>query len=121
MQFKQDIDDRRTGVRLRFSTLVYLRPSGSNDVFEGESMDVSVSGMVVDCPVPPNLLNSNCNIKIVFPGTHSNLIIQDLKGTFVRAGDDVTAVTFQKPLEWFLLFPVYQTKLSDFMRAGNAA
>lgn len=121
MQFKQDIDDRRTGVRLRFSTLVYLRPSGSKDVFEGESMDVSVSGMVVDCLVPSNLLNNKCSIKIVFPGTHSNLIIEDLEGTLVRTGDELTAINFHKPLEWFLLFPVYQTKLSDFIRAGNTA
>lgn len=119
MQFKQDINDRRTGVRLRFSTLVYLTPAESTEVYEGESMDVSVSGMVVDCVVPQNLCNSNCNIKIVFPGTHSNLIIEDLMGTLVRTDDDLTAINFHKPLEWFLLFPVYQTKLSDFMRAGN--
>lgn len=119
MQFKQGLDDRRTGVRLRFSTLVYLQPSGCEEVYQGESMDVSVSGMVVDCMLPENLINTDCSIKIVFPGSHSNLIIQDLTGKLVRSSNGGTGITFHKPLEWFLLFPVYQTKLSDSLRADN--
>lgn len=112
MEFKQSVDDRRTGVRLNFHVQVSVLPEKMEHSYQGVSDNVSVSGLVFKAELPPTLVKTPCSVNILFPGSHSNLVIQGLAATLVRVEEREAAVAFDKPLEWFLLFPVYQRKLA---------
>ncbi len=117
MQFKQNIDDRRKGGRLTSHILVYVTPKGEGRTFEGVSSNISVTGLALDFEIPPEYLQRSCTVRIVLRGQHSNLVIESLQGVIVRSGKNSAAVTFQKPLEWFLLFSVYQSKLNHIFKS----
>ncbi len=112
MQFKQNVDDRRSGGRLVSHMRVSVTLQGGGRTFEGVSSNVSVTGLALDFEIPPEYLQRNCTVRIVFDGQYSNLAIEGLRGVIVRSENNTAAVTFQKPLEWFLLFSVYRGKLN---------
>ncbi|WP_028582897.1 PilZ domain-containing protein [Desulfogranum mediterraneum] len=112
MQFKQDINDRRTGVRIQTPAQVKVQPKGATEVFVSTASDVSVSGLAMVNGLPKEFLGQPCFLQIVFRGEHSRLVIDQLAGEIVRTTHPA-AISFAKPLEWLLLFTVYQKKLSQ--------
>ncbi len=116
MQFKQDVDDRRKGIRFTFQVKVDVQLKEEDVSFSGLSRDVSVTGLALDVSIPRRYIGMKCMLKVVFEGEHSNLAIESLEGVIARADEEVTAVAFHHPLEWFLLFPAYQGKLHQVMQ-----
>ncbi len=117
MQLKQGLDDHRTGVRLDFMAEVVLTMEESDIFFQGKSINVSVSGLVMTGTMDLEYLQKKCKIKIIFPGHFSKLTIEDLEGIISRIDGNNIAVTFKEPLEWFLVFPVYQNKVHQDISA----
>lgn len=113
MDFKQDVDDGRAGIGLNFRVKVTIVPGSGTEVFNGWSVDVSASGVNVNTEMPALYNDSPCFLSTHFPGTHSNLVIEDLKGRTARIEDNSVGISFDQPFEWFLLFPVYQRKIGS--------
>ncbi|WP_028579875.1 PilZ domain-containing protein [Desulfogranum japonicum] len=116
MQFKQNVDDKRQGIRFTFQIKVKVQIEEHDISFTGLTSDVSVTGLALDVSVSKRYLGMQCMISIIFHGKHSNLVIDSLKGIIVRVDEHVTAVNFIQPLEWFLLFPAYQGKMNQVMQ-----
>ncbi|NOQ46211.1 MAG: hypothetical protein GQ559_06000 [Desulfobulbaceae bacterium] len=112
MPFKQDINDKRKGIRLDFVTDVVVMLPDYDRAFHGRTCNICISGMLVECEDMPTV-HSPCSIQIVIPGRNSRLLIDDLTGTVVRTKDGRTTIVFTEPLEWLLLFHVYQHKLAE--------
>lgn len=113
MQLKQDIDDRRTGARLASNVYVQVTLTSDQKTFAGWSDTVSVSGLSLETSMPADSLGQSVLITITFSGKHSNLVINDLEGKVARCDDGVVGISFLYPLEWFVLFPVYQGKMNN--------
>ncbi len=113
MNFKQNLNDRRNAVRLTFRVHVTIIPEDDENIFEGWSNNVSIAGVALDFKIPERFHQQRCQVRILFPGEYSNLVIEELKGIIIRGDKASTAISFLRPLEWFLLFPVYQNKLSQ--------
>lgn len=113
MQLKQDIDDRRTGARLTYNVYVQVTLTSCQTTFSGWSDTVSVSGLSVETDIPSGYLGQAALVTITFSGDHSNLVIDNLEGKVARCSDGVVGISFLHPLEWFVLFPVYQGKMKN--------
>lgn len=112
MQFKLDVNDNRSGIRLDFKLPVDLFCHGSDILLNGVMVNVSVHGMLIelrDEKTSDSLtLKEECTAKVVFTGQGSRLVIEDLHAKVVRIESKYLAIQFIKPLEWFLLFNVYK-------------
>ena len=117
MQLKQDIDDRRNGSRLTYRVHVTVTSLADGQSFQGWSNNVSVSGLAIDAEIPEKYQDQECIVHIVFPGEYSKLIIDDVHGKIVRCSTPSSGISFVSPLEWFVLFPVYQGKMARIKEA----
>ena len=112
MQFKLDVNDNRSGIRLDFKLPVELYYPEKDIVVHGVMVNVSVHGMLLELTdehtTPPCSVKDECTAKVVFSGHGSRLVIEDLHAQVVRIVDNQLAIQFIKPLEWFLLFNVYK-------------
>lgn len=119
MQLKQDFDDRRNGSRLTYRVHVTVTLLSDKNIFQGWSNNVSVSGLAIDVEIPEKYQNQECIVHIVFPGESSKLIIDDVHGQVVRCSTASSGISFLSPLEWFVLFPVYQGKMTRMAEAES--
>lgn len=115
MQLKQSIDDKRKSVRIDFKVPVEISYSKSDKVFKGVLVNLSVHGMLVDLQDGATEFavdhKGSCVVaRLIFSGKGSRLMIDELESTVVRCNNNKLALEFSKPLEWFLLFSVYQSK-----------
>ncbi len=114
MQFKQDINDKRNSIRLDFKVPVELYCAETDSMLTGELVNLSVHGMLVevDGDVPGLTVGSriDCKARIIFPGKGSSLMIDNLETSIARVDENKLGLQFSEPLEWFLLFNVYQGK-----------
>ncbi len=117
MQLKQSLDDRRNAVRLTYRVHVTVTLEVDGTECEGWSSNVSVAGMALDFEIPEQFHEQECRVRILFPGQHSDLVIEKLQGKVIRSDKKSAAISFIRPLEWFLLFPVYQNKLANPSKA----
>ena len=117
MQLKQDIDDRRNGSRLTYRVHVTVTLLSDGITFQGWSNNVSISGLALDAEIPEKYQDQECIVHIVFPGESSKLIIDDVHGQVVRCSTSSSGISFLNPLEWFVLFPVYQGKMARMAEA----
>ncbi len=114
MHFKQSVDDKRKSVRLDFKVPVRISYPIADRVFKGVLVNLSVHGMLVD--LQDDMTNiavdhlGSCTVRVIFPGKGSRLIIDELESTVVRCNNNMLALEFSEPLEWFLLFSVYKSK-----------
>ena len=114
MQFKQNIDDKRKSVRFDFRLPIQISYPISDRVFKGVLVNLSVHGMLVD--LQDDITNvavdhkGSCTARVIFPGKGSRLMIDELESTVVSCNNNMLALEFSKPLEWFLLFNVYKSK-----------
>jgi hypothetical protein len=112
VQFKLDVDDKRSGIRLDFKLPVEVFCAGTGNRVHGIMVNLSVHGMLVEVPSDiialPSTITGECKVKIVFPGKGSRLMIDQLRSSIVRVEDNMIAIKFNEPLEWFLLFNVYK-------------
>ncbi len=117
MQLKQDTDDRRNGSRLTYRVYVTITLLSDKKIFQGWSNNVSVSGLALDAEIPGKYQDQECSVNIVFPGEFSKLIIDEVHGQIVRCSTPSSGISFSSPLEWFVLFPVYQGKMARMAEA----
>ena len=114
MEFKQDINDKRNGIRLDFTVPVEIHCEGSQTPFRGMMVNLSVHGMLVQLSGKDFSQvverKKQCIARIVFPGRGSNLMIDRLKSSIARVEGNRVGLEFAEPLEWFLLFNVYKGK-----------
>ena len=114
MQFKLDKDDRRSNIRVDFKTPVQIAFPESSQVVKGILINLSMSGMLVELDDDARYNESgnqeNCTAELLFSGNGSKLLIHELQSTVARIQGNRIALEFDKPLEWFLLFCVYQDK-----------
>ncbi len=114
MQFKLDVNDNRSGIRLDFKLPVDLQCHGADVLLCGVMVNISVHGMLIESSDEVLLstvsVQEDCTAKVVFSGHGSRLVIEDLHAKVVRKDGKALAIQFIRPLEWFLLFNVYKGK-----------
>lgn len=114
MQFKQNIDENRKSIRLNFKVPIQISYTITDRIFKGVLVNLSVHGMLVE--LQNDITNDavdhkgNCTAKVIFPGKGSRLVIDNLESTVTRCNNNMLALEFSDPLEWFLLFSVYKSK-----------
>jgi len=117
MKFKQDLSEKRDSVRINFRVPVEILCSETEASLEGMLVNLSINGMLIE-------LNSDtlpvavdkekvCVARLTFQGKSSKLLIDELQFTLVRNENNMLALKFSEPLEWFLLFTVYKNKQID--------
>jgi len=114
MQFKQDLDDKRSGIRLEFKVPVEIHCQGGDAPLAGMMVNLSVHGMLVQLSEEEISEvveeKQSCIARIVFPGHGSDLMIDKPQSTIARVEGNRVGLEFAEPLEWFLLFNVYKGK-----------
>ena len=114
VQFKQDVNDKRNSIRLDFKVPVELYCAETDSRLTGELINLSVHGMLVEVAeeLPSLAVGSriDCKARIIFPGKGSSLMIDNLETSIARVDVNKLGLQFSEPLEWFLLFNVYQGK-----------
>ena len=72
-------------------------------------INLGIGGMSLRSPV---LLDngSKCIAAILIKDKYSELVIKDVEGVVVRAGEGELAIKFDHRFEWLALFHVYQSK-----------
>lgn len=112
MQFKLDVNDSRSGIRLDFKLPVEFYFPEHDNTISGVMVNVSVHGMLIELVEgqQSSIISTQdeCVAKVVFSGHGSKLVIEDLRSRVVRVDKKQLAIQFIKPLEWFLLFNVYK-------------
>ena len=102
--------ERRISFRMPFNTAVICRVN--ENTFHGTSYDVSVTGLFMETAEGPPT-SSKCDIDIVFPGDHSCLRIEKIKGVVTRRGEHGVGIKFDHRLEWIALVPIYFHKMQE--------
>ncbi|MEN8200621.1 MAG: PilZ domain-containing protein [Thermodesulfobacteriota bacterium] len=114
MKFKQDINERRSGVRIDFKVPVEICCAETDTMLKGVLVNLSIHGMLLELHedyVPVAIdTKKECKARLFFRGKGSKLVIDELLFTVVRAENNRLALKFSEPLEWFLLFTVYKDK-----------
>lgn len=114
MKFKQDITERRNGVRVDFRVPVEIFCSEQDCLLNGVLVNLSMRGMLLEADtgsVPVAIDGKNgCKARLIFQGKGSRLIIDELHFSVVRQEKNMLAMEFKEALEWFLLFTVYKDK-----------
>lgn len=114
MQFKLNIDDKRKSVRFDFKVPIQISYPITDRVCKGVLVNLSIHGMLVD--LQDDSINvavdhkGSCFASVIFPGKGSRLMIDELESTVVHCDNNMLALEFSEPLEWFLLFSVYKSK-----------
>ena len=98
-------NDRRDRSRVKFETPVILQIDNQNRI-EGLSKNIGMKGLYVrsERRVP---VGSSCDIDIILKGTHSNLVVQ-LKGSVIRQGESGIGIEFDKDMEWWAVFSMFE-------------
>jgi len=102
--------ERRKSYRLPMRTKVICRVNGNT--FQGTICDVSVTGLFMEIVEGPPT-SSKCDIEVVFPGDHSCLRIEKIKGVVTRRVDHGVGIKFDHRLEWIALVPIYFHKMRE--------
>lgn len=99
-------EERRVCTRTLFLTGVTLKAQGVSVDIDANLLDVSISGLYVRCAqaLP---VGTPCTIRIRVNGNHSNLVLEELHGAVVRQDRQGLAIQFASPMEWFVLFKIY--------------
>jgi len=100
--------ERRKSYRLPISTKVICHVN--ENTFQGTICDISVTGLFMETVKGPPT-SSKCGIEIVFPGDHSCLRIEKIKGVVTRRVDHGVGIKFDHRLEWIALVPIYFHKM----------
>ncbi len=102
-------EDRRQSVRLDFVSDVIIRSAKGDKHIKGELINLGIGGMSLRSPV---LLDNGtkCIAAILIKDKYSELVIKDVEGVVVRAGEDELAIKFDHRFEWLALFHVYHSK-----------
>lgn len=104
-----DKSDKRQSVRLDFTTDVIIRSLEEDKTIKGNLINLGIGGMAVRAQVYFEV-GTKCQIAILIKDRYSQLVIKDLEGEVVRAGEEEMAVKFRHRFEWLALFHVYQGK-----------
>jgi len=100
--------ERRESFRLPISTEAICRVN--ENTFHGTICDVSVTGLFMETAEGPPTA-SKCDIDIVFPGNHSCLRVEKIKGVVTRLTERGVGIKFDDRLEWIALVPIYFHKM----------
>ncbi len=102
--------ERRKSFRMPISTKAICRVN--ENTFHGTIYDVSVTGLFMETAEGPPT-SSKCDIEIVFPGDHSCLRIEKIKGVVTRRVEHGVGIKFDHRLEWIALVPIYFHKMQE--------
>jgi hypothetical protein len=78
----------------------------------GTLRDISIVGLFMEMKDCPDV-GGKCDVSIIFEGSHSRLLIENIGGKIIRCGKSGIAIRFDKRLEWFVLIPIYFKKTSE--------
>lgn len=72
--------------------------------------NVSITGCcgLLEGPLAPGI---ECELQIIFQGDHSRLNVEAVRGRIVRSTKQEIAVHFAQRLEWFVLIPLFYSKI----------
>ena len=114
MKFKQDINERRNGIRVDFKLPVEIRCPETETLLKGVLVNLSIHGMLLKLQSNSLLVTGDrgktCMARLIFQGKVSKLMIDELQFTIIRVENNMLALELSEPLEWFLLFTVYKNK-----------
>ena len=114
MKFKQDLSEKRGSVRIDFKIPVEIFCPETDTSLKGVLVNLSINGMLLelDGGTLPVVADKRkiCMARLTFQGKSSKLMIDELQFTLVRSENNMLALKFSEPLEWFLLFTVYKNK-----------
>lgn len=114
MTFKQDLFEKRNSARVDFKVPMEIVCPETESSLKGTLVNLSIHGMLLELQSdpPPTMSDKgkNCIARVIFQGKTSKLVIDELQFTIARIEDNMIALEFSEPLEWFLLFTVYKNK-----------
>ena len=105
-------EERRTSTRMPFSPRAYCELKGNGKEFCGTIRDISMLSLFITLDNDMDV-SGDCDIQIVLEGKHSELEINNLSGTIVRADDGGVAIRLDNRLEWFSIVPLYFRKVAE--------
>ncbi len=105
-------DERRVSVRTPFVSKGCCTVHETNKNYSGTLRDISITGLFMEMDSCPDV-GQKCDSEIVFEGAHSRLVIENVRGTILRSGDEGVAIHFDERLEWFVLIPLYFQKIHN--------
>ena len=104
------VEERRTSYRLPFSAPFLCRLDEEGGAYSGILRNVSITGChgTLEKRLP---VGAACTLQIIFPGSHSRLNVEGVRGRVVRSDEEGLAVRFDQRLEWFVLIPLFYQKI----------
>ncbi len=114
MKFKQDLNEKRGSIRIAFRIPVEIFCPETEISLKGILVNLSINGMLLELNhdnIPIEVEKRKiCTARLTFQGKSSKLIIDELQFSLSRSENNMLALKFSEPLEWFLLFTVYKNK-----------
>jgi len=89
---KQDIQERRNGIRVEFETEVFVTVEGMENRYKGSSKDLSMRGVFIKTAKTP-AENTPCQVTIKLLGLEEDMVLL-MEGRVVRATSDGYAIFF---------------------------
>lgn len=89
---KQDIQERRNGIRVEFETEVFVTVEGMENRYKGSSKDLSMRGVFIKTAQAP-AENTPCQVTIKLLGLEEDMVLM-MEGRVVRATSDGYAIFF---------------------------
>ncbi|MFA6010298.1 MAG: PilZ domain-containing protein [Desulfobacteraceae bacterium] len=89
---KQDIQERRNGIRVEFETEVTVTVEGVESHYKGSSKDLSLRGVFVQTSKAPRQ-NTPCQVSIKLQGLEEDMVLK-MEGRVVRVSAEGYAIFF---------------------------
>jgi hypothetical protein len=89
---KQDIQERRNGIRVEFETEVTVTVEGVESHYKGSSKDLSMRGVFIQTAQAPRQ-NTPCQVSIKLQGLEEDMVLK-MEGRVVRVCADGYAIFF---------------------------
>jgi hypothetical protein len=89
---KQDIQERRNGVRVEFETEVSVTVEGMENRYKGSSKDLSMRGVFIKTPQTLKE-NTSCQVTIKLQGLEEDIVL-NMEGRVVRVSADGYVIFF---------------------------
>ena len=117
MNYKVDLTDKRKVSRVDFRLPVEIFCPETESSLRGVSVNISLCGILFELQ-DRNVADDfdgikKCMARLIFHGKSSKLIIDEIIFFIRRVENNMVALEFNEPLEWFLLFAAYRNKQMD--------
>ena len=100
------LEERRHSYRMANISKASCTLFDESSRFQGTLKNLSRTGFLFETDTQPSVARQY-GIEIVLEGSHSRLVVDNLKGVVTRQGEDGVAVEFSEAFEWLVLVPIF--------------